>query len=131
MRQVMYGPEARLLDAARTILEEDSLLAALLRDGEALPTLVIESIVTESWASATYTGYLHRFGLYLRTAPADLDAARSAIEERLCSAKFEVPGYLVAQVALTAACVVSIGGEEAFAITIEASTVANEHARCA
>lgn len=95
----------------------DGLLRALqARIGTEIP-LEIRSARSEPWASATFSGSRHSFALALSGPKAAAATARLAA--RLDAIEFDLPGHLVADIALTQ----RDDGLDCSAFSIEALTV--------
>lgn len=95
----------------------DELLRALkARIGTQVP-LEICSARSEAWASATFTGSRHSFALAL-SGP-DAAAATARLAARLEAIEFDLPGHLVADIALTR----RVDGPDRSTFSIEALTV--------
>lgn len=95
----------------------DGLLRALqARIGTELP-LEIRNARSEPWASATFSGSRHSFALALSGPKAIAATARLAA--RLDAIEFDLPGHLVADIALTR----HDHGPDHSAFSIEALTV--------
>jgi len=100
------------LRAVRAVLGRDCAL-----------TMVIESIETVDWASATFVGKRHICELRLEAACAELDQAVERLSRDLPEAEVATTRYFLADVALTGS-ELSVGKEECCArITIEALTI--------
>lgn len=91
MRPILTGGQGALLRSL-----ERWLAAEQARRG--LPLLVVESLDSEAWASATFTGARHR--LEVRIEGERAVSAAAAIAARLAEAELLVPGAIVADVAL-------------------------------
>ena len=95
----------------------DGLLRALqTRIGTKVP-LEIRSARSDAWASATFSGSCHSFALAL-SGP-DAAAATIRLAARLDVIEFDLPGHLVADIALTD----WVNGPDCSAFSIEALTV--------
>jgi hypothetical protein len=95
----------------------DELLRALqARIGMEIP-LEICSAHSEAWASATFSGSRHSFALALSGPGAA--ATTSRLAARLEAIEFDLPGHLVADIAL----IQRIDGLDRSAFSIEALTV--------
>jgi hypothetical protein len=91
MRPVLTGGQGALLRSLSRWLEAE-------RVGRDLPLLVVESLESEAWASATFAGARHQLDVRIEGDRAIMAAA--GIAGRLGEAELLVPGAIVADVAL-------------------------------
>lgn len=62
------------------------------------PILVIETIVSNDWASATFVGARHQLDLRLDGAPAAVATALAALVAGLPELEFAIAGHIVAEI---------------------------------
>jgi hypothetical protein len=110
-----------LLRGIRHLMTGDPALAPLL-DGE-LPSLTIENMTSEAWASVTFSGQRHRVDLKLRGHGAELDRMRERLRARLHDAEIELRGHVLVDMTLARAETCSEDGEEVCRLSFEALTV--------
>jgi hypothetical protein len=97
----------------------DDLLRALKARIEGAEHLEICSAHSEAWSSATFSGSRHNFALAL-SGPAAA-AMTSRLAARLDAIEFDLPGHLVADIAITG----RVDGPDRSAFSVEALTVEN------
>lgn len=90
-----------------------------------LPTITVEEVAVEDWASLTFDGQRHRIELRLDGDPALLAAAGKAIAAELGQVEFTVPGHLVADIALVATDFARSGAAASRRLCIEVLTIAD------
>jgi len=88
---MLTGGQGALLRSLERWLEAE-------RVRRGLPLLVVESLGSEAWASATFSGARH--DLEVRIEGERAVSAAAAIAARLAEAELLVPGAIVADVAL-------------------------------
>jgi len=87
------------------------------------PSLVVEAIWCEDWASATYSGQRHRFELRLDGGHREVDDAVAAIAAKLGEVDVDVPGHIVAEFQLVEVATVDVGSTMSVVIVCEALTI--------
>ena len=100
MRTMIGAAHRALLRNVRDILRRQPAVASL-DTGDGLPGLVVAGAEAEPWASATFSGRRHYLDLTLRGETARVDAAIGALATCLPGAEFDLPGHLVADIAMT------------------------------
>jgi len=102
-------------------------LAALVDNGRGpvpmYPMLVVESIASRPWSSATFEGERHRFDLRLHGNAEAIGDALDRLVDRLPDAEFELPGQIVAEAKLMAVRVDPDPAVLAAALVVEFLTV--------
>jgi hypothetical protein len=120
MRMIGDGHGA-MLRGLRRLMMADPVLAPLL--DRQMPSLTIEGLASETWASATFSGHRHRLDLRLRGTSAELDRARARLEARLPAADLDLRGHVLVDMTLTAAETLIEDGEQVCRLRFEALTV--------
>ena len=87
------------------------------------PMLVVESIVTRAWSSATFDGERHRFDLRLHGDAGEIGDALERLMADLPEHEFDLTGQIVAEARLTSVRVDPDPQVAALALTIEVLTV--------
>ncbi len=102
-------------------------LAALVDDRRGAvpiyPMLVVESVATRPWSSATFEGERHRFDLRLHGDAEAIGDALVRLVESLPDAEFDLPGQIVAEAKLMAVRVDPDPSVLAAALVVEFLTV--------
>ena len=88
-------------DAHGPLLRAISRLANFSSDFQAdhdrqIPVMIVETIASDNWASATFVGQRHRFELRFEGRRCELEALVNNLVHRVPDAEIEVPGHLVA-----------------------------------
>ena len=102
------------------------LLAAIRRltaAGGGGAALIVEAVRAEDWASLTFAGEKHWLELRLDGSAAAVAAARDRLERALADAEIEVPGHIVADIALTGATLAGSGDRVSCRLKFEALTI--------
>ena len=87
------------------------------------PMLVVESVTTRPWSSATFEGERHRFDLRLCGDSEALGQGLERLTDLLPDAEFDLPGQIVAEARLTSMRVDPDPLSAAVASTVEILTV--------
>lgn len=80
------------------ILREISNIAEFCPSDRQKPIMIVEEIVSDDWASATFVGATHCFSLRIKGDEAAVAAAISRIAETLPDHEIDIAGQIVADV---------------------------------
>ncbi len=122
MRMTINDGHGALLRGLRRLMESDALLAPLLADRQ-IPSLTVEGLHSEPWASATFTGQRHKLDLKLRGEGTQLEAARERLVAQLGEADLDLRGHVLVDLSLAEATTCSEAGEAFCRLSFEALTV--------
>ena len=113
----LSGPAGRLVRQLAALIAPDAGPVPM------FPMLVVESVVTRPWSSATFEGERHRLELRLHGGAGEVGEALDRLIDLLPEAEFDLPGAIVAEAKLTALRVDPDPAAAALALTIEVLTV--------
>ena len=121
----MSARNAVLLAGApgRLVRQLSALIAPTASPVPMFPMLVVESVATRAWSSATFEGERHRLDLRLHGGAEAIGEALERLIELLPEAEFDLPGAIVAEAKLTSLRVDPDPAAAALALTIEVLTV--------
>lgn len=89
------------------------------------PTIVVESLRVEDWASLTFEGEKHWLDLRIDGSRAVIAGAQARLAAALDDADFELPGHLVADIALVSTALVGDARHASCRLRFEALTIAD------
>lgn len=113
----LRGTPARLVKAFAQLAAGPATQAPM------FPMLVVESVTSRPWSSATFDGERHRFELRLHGSAAAVGDALDRLIALLPDAEFDLPGEIVAEAKLVAVRVDPDPAVAALALAIEVVTV--------
>ena len=93
------------------------------RGARNMPTLTVEDVTVEDWASLTFEGQKHRIELRLDGEQAVVEAAGAVFAAALGDVEFTIPGQIVADIALTSTAMVTGGGLASRRLRFEVLTI--------
>lgn len=94
--------------------------------GAASAQLIVEELVTRDWASATFTGALHRLDLRLDGPAASVAQACDRLQAGLSTRDIPLPGHFVAEIALTLGNLIHYGDNLiSHSLTVNALVIAD------
>lgn len=121
MKNIISNGQGQILRQLRKLIETEMTQAT---DGaETAPAMVIEELVTNEWASATFTGHTHVMTVRLHGAAEALWAATDRIMGSLPATDLPLPGRFLAEIAVTACAIEESGAGTSARLTIEALTI--------
>lgn len=123
MRLMLRDGHGELLRGLRRLMDGDPVLAPLLSNDRNSPSLTVEGLSSEAWASATFAGHRHQLDLCVRGPEPLLAQARTRLEARLRDADVPMRGHVLVDMTLAAAETFVDDGETRCRLSFEALTV--------
>ena len=112
MKPFIQGGHTLALRAVRTVLGTDAGLR-----------LIVETIETVDWASATFVGKRHRCELRVEGAQAAVSAAVERLARELPEVDVATSGYFLADAALDGFALAFDGEDTVASLTVDALTI--------
>jgi hypothetical protein len=128
MKAMVSSTHSSLLRALREVIGKESASASASAsstdDDRQLPIIVIEALNSEPWVSATFSGHRHWLELRLHGCASGFQMFRDRLATRLGEAEVDLPGHILADIALVeSAIAIEQGGEPICRMTLEALTI--------